>query len=61
MSTYATNLPASSVKPPNGRWSWLTLVILLALIGLPLAAQYLPAERARWTEVTRLRRLAKDL
>jgi hypothetical protein len=50
MSTSATNLPASSVKPPNGRWSWLTLAILLALIGLPLAAQYLPAERARWTE-----------
>lgn len=36
--------------PPRGRWSWLTLAILLALIGLPLAAQYLPAERARWTE-----------
>jgi hypothetical protein len=50
MSTSATNLPASSVKPPSGRWSWLTLAILLALIGLPLAAQYLPAERARWTE-----------
>lgn len=26
------------------------MAILLALIGLPLAAQYLPAERARWTE-----------
>lgn len=50
MSRVSTAPESISAPRPSGRWNWLILGFLLAIVALPIAAQCLPAEQARWTE-----------